>query len=337
MIYRDHGLGSSVASYDHYFCSNVDEDAIAYLSVANSLIRELRPDAVTIAEEVSGLPGLAAPHEVQGVGFSYRLAMGVPDYWIKLLKHTRDEDWNVAEIWRELTARRAEERTISYCESHDQALVGDKTIMFWLADKEMYWHMDVKSQSLIIDRAIALHKLIRLLTFAAGGNGYLNFIGNEFGHPEWVDFPREGNGWSYHYARRQWSLCDNPELRYRYLAAFDRAMLKLDQEFRILEHPWPHKHYEHIADHLLAFERGGLLFVFNLHPTQSYADRAISAPKGSYEIVLNSDEPEFGGFSRIDRSVRFSTDSNDGMLRLYLPSRTGVVLSRRSGSTPHRD
>jgi 1,4-alpha-glucan branching enzyme len=328
MIYRDHGLGSSVSSYDHYFCGNVDEDAIAYLTLANSLIREVRPDAITIAEEVSGLPGLAAPQDVQGVGFSYRLAMGVPDYWIKLLKHSRDEDWNVAEIWRELTARRAEERTISYCESHDQALVGDKSIMFWLADKEMYWHMDLKSQNPIIDRAIALHKIIRLLTFGAGGHGYLTFIGNEFGHPEWVDFPREGNGWSYHYARRQWSLCDHPGLRYQHLAAFDRAMMNLDEHYKLLDDPWPHKHYEHVADHLLAFARGGLLFVFNLHPSRSYTDRAIGCAPGEYSIVLDTDSPEFGGFSRIDHSVRFSTDPRDGQLRLYLPCRTGLVLAK---------
>jgi len=328
MIYRDHGLGKSVSSYDHYFCDNIDEDAVAYLSLANRLIHELRPDAITVAEEVSGMPGLAAPQSLQGgCGFDYRLAMGVPDYWIKLLKHVRDEDWNVAEIWRELSARRAEEKTIGYCESHDQALVGDKSIIFWLADQEMYWHMRVDDQNLVVDRAIALHKIIRLLTFATAGNGYLNFMGNEFGHPEWVDFPREGNNWSYHYARRQWSLRDDPTLKYRYLAEFDRAMMLTGEAFKVLEHEWPYKHYEHVDDKVLAFERANLLFVFNLHPNNSYENRVIGAPPGRYKVVLDTDWGEFGGFSRVDRSVSYDC-SECSELSLYLPSRTGLVLRR---------
>lgn len=328
MIYRDHGLGQSVASYDHYFCDNIDEDAVAYLSLANLLIHDLRPDAITVAEEVSGMPGLAAPQSLQGgCGFDYRLAMGVPDYWIKLLKHARDEDWNVSEMWRELAARRAEEKTIGYCESHDQALVGDKSIMFWLADQAMYWHMRVDDPNIVVDRAIALHKMIRLITLGTAGNGYLTFMGNEFGHPEWVDFPREGNNWSYHYARRQWSLRDDPTLKYRYLADFDRAMMLMCEGFKVLEHEWPHKHYEHVDDKLLVFERAGLLFVFNFHPTNSYPDRSVWVPKGKYKVVLDTDWQEFGGFGRIDRSVSLESSEN-GELKVYIPSRTGLVLRR---------
>ncbi len=332
MIYRDHGLGSSVASYDHYFSANVDEDAVAYLALANRLIHELRPDAITIAEEVTGMPGLAAPQELQGLGFDYRLAMGVPDYWIKLLKHSRDEDWNVAEIWRELASRRAEERTIGYCESHDQALVGDKTVMFWLADKEMYWHMRADDQNIIIERAMALHKIIRLLTIGTAGNGYLNFIGNEFGHPEWIDFPREGNNWSYHYARRLWSLRDHPELKYKFLADFDRAMMRLVERHQVLEHEWPQKIYEHVSDMLLAFERGGLVFVFNLHPSQSYKGRSIPAAPGEYSILLNTDNMAYGGFGRVDEALSYHTVRDAGGLRLYLPSRTGIILANTNKS-----
>jgi 1,4-alpha-glucan branching enzyme len=331
MMYRDHGLGTSVASYDHYFCGNVDEDAMAYLALANKLVHELRPDAITIAEEVSGMPGLAAPQELQGVGFNYRLAMGVPDYWIKLLKHTRDEDWNVAEMWRELAARRAEEKTIGYCESHDQALVGDKTIIFWLADKEMYWHMQTSDQNVIIERALALHKIIRLLTFGTAGNGYLTFIGNEFGHPEWVDFPREGNNWSYTYARRQWSLRDNPNLKYHYLADFDRAMMNLAEQHRVLEYEWPHKSYEHVSDMVLAFERAGLTFVFNLHPHNSYEGRWIPGAPGEYSVLLNTDDALFGGHNRVDATMRYPASSESGGLQLYLPSRTALVLGRHRG------
>ncbi len=328
MIYRDHGLGSHVASYDHYFGSNVDEDAVAYLSLANSLIHGLRPDAITIAEEVSALPGLAAPQEIKGVGFDYRLAMGVPDYWIKLLKHIPDEEWSVSDLWRELTSKRVEEKTIHYCESHDQALVGDKSIMFWLADKEMYWHMQVDDHNVIIDRAVALHKIIRLLTLSLGGDGYLNFIGNEFGHPEWVDFPREGNGWSYHYARRQWSLRDNARLKYGYLADFDRALMMLDEKFCVISGGAPRKVYEHVADMLLGYERAGLLFVCNLHPTRSYEGRTLTCSAGRYRVVLDTDAPEFGGFNRVDRTLTYTTDASENQLRLYLPCRTALVLKQ---------
>jgi 1,4-alpha-glucan branching enzyme len=327
MIYRDHGLGSSVSSYDHYFGANVDEDAMAYLALANEVIHELRPDAITIAEEVSGMPGMAAPRQQGGVGFDFRLAMGVADYWIKLLKHVPDENWNIAEIWRELSSRRVEERTIGYAESHDQALVGDKTLFFWLADQELYWKMRTSDQSLVIDRAIALHKLIRLVTIGTAGNGYLNFIGNEFGHPEWVDFPRDGNGWSYHYARRQWSLRDSPELRYGQLANFDRAMIEFAAKSKLLESDSLKKGYEHIADAILAFERADLLFVFNFNPSRSFEQRKIDCKAGDYRIVLSTDDSEFGGFNRIDKSVTFTTDSSCA-LTLYLPARSAVVLAR---------
>lgn len=327
MIYHDHGLGSAVASYDHYFSGNVDEDAVAYLTLANELIHELRPDAITVAEEVSGMPGLATSLSDGGVGFDYRLAMGIPDYWIKLLKHTRDEDWNVSQLWHELTNRRADEKTINYVESHDQALVGDKTTIFWLADAEMYWKMRVSDESLVIDRALALHKMIRLVTLGLAGQGYLNFIGNEFGHPEWVDFPREGNGWSYHYARRQWSLRDNPDLKYRFLAEFDSAMLHLAAASRLLEAPWAYKHYEHVADKVLVFERSGLLFAFNFDPQRSYEGREVWVTPGRYRYALCTDSKEFGGFGRIDPAVEYETSSTGG-LKLYLPARSAVVLRR---------
>ena len=328
MIYRDHGLGSSVGSYDHYFCGNVDEDAMAYMGLANEVIHELRPDAITIAEEVSGMPGLAAPRENGGVGFNFRLAMGVPDYWIKLLKHVPDEQWNVSEMWRELSGRRVDERTIGYAESHDQALVGDKTVIFWLADQEMYWKMRASDESLVIDRAIALHKMIRLITMGTAGNGYLNFIGNEFGHPEWVDFPREGNNWSYHYARRQWSLRDAPELRYKHLANFDQAMLELAERSRLLEYEWPHMHYEHVADQVLAFERAGLLFVFNFNPNRSFEGRSIACNPGDYRIVLSTDDSDFGGFDRIEKGATYSTSDSASEVSLYLPARSALVLER---------
>jgi len=326
MLYRDHGLGSAFLSYDQYYDGNVDLDALGYLTLANELIHEVRPDAITVAEEVSGMPGLATPIASGGIGFDFRLAMGIPDFWIKLLKDQRDEDWNVSGLWFELTNRRHDERTISYAESHDQALVGDKTTMFWLADKEMYWHMRKGDPSLIIDRAIALHKMIRLVTLTTAGDGYLTFMGNEFGHPEWVDFPREGNDWSYHYARRQWSLRDDPNLRYRELAAFDAAMMKLAERYHLLEDRSVNIRHEHVSDMVLAFERQGLLFVFNFHPTSSYVDYRISASTGTYTNILCTDDSTFGGHARISQRVRYTT-TEAGEVRLYLPARCGLVIS----------
>jgi 1,4-alpha-glucan branching enzyme len=325
MIYHDHGLGRAFDSYERYFDGNVDLDALVYLTLSNRLIHHMRPDALCVAEEVSGMPGLAATEEVGGMGFDYRLAMGVPDYWIKLIKDRSDEQWDVSDIWWELTNRRGDEQTISYCESHDQALVGDKTIIFRLADKEMYWCMRREDQNLIVERAIALHKMIRLITLATAGHGYLNFMGNEFGHPEWIDFPREGNNWSYHYARRQWSLRDNPDLRFGELSLFDQRMMELAQNHQFLETRAVTKLFEHVADAVLAFERAGILFVFNFHPTNSYADRNVPAPAGRYRVVLSSDSLDVGGYDRIDTSLTYESN---GQIRLYLPSRTAVVLSR---------
>lgn len=330
MLYYDHGLERDFTSYDFYFDGGQDEDAITYLSLANKMIQEIRPGAICIAEDMSGYPGLAVPVEHGGIGFNYRLAMGTPDFWIKTIKEKSDEAWNVSDIYHELTSKRADEKTIGYAESHDQALVGDKTIIFRLIDKEMYWHMNKGAQNLLVDRGIALHKMIRLITAATAGNGYLNFMGNEFGHPEWIDFPREGNNWSYQYARRQWSLVENRELRYHQLGDFDLNMIHLLAKQGIY-----HSHCQHIktdqADLVIAFERAGLHFVFNFHPVNSYTDYGIAVDAGKYKPVLCTDDQAFGGFDRIDCSLTYRTlpEPSFGLkhkLQLYLPSRTGIVL-----------
>jgi 1,4-alpha-glucan branching enzyme len=143
------------------------------------------------------------------------MAMAVPDQWIKNLKELRDEDWNLPHICHTLMNRRDNENCICYTECHDQALVGDKTLAMWLFDRDIYDCMSVdQPETLVVTRGMALHKMIRLITFALGGEGYLTFMGNEFGHPEWIDFPREGNNWSYHYAIRRWDIADDNNLRY---------------------------------------------------------------------------------------------------------------------------
>lgn len=325
MLYTHHGIGKAFASYDDYF-ADVDDDALAYLTLANELIHEVKPKSVTIAEDMSGMPGLAAPLSAGGVGFDYRLSMGVPDLWIKYTKDIKDEDWTVSQLFHELTQHRPEERTISYAESHDQALVGDKTLIFRMADKEMYDHMSAGDDNLVVDRAIALHKMIRLLTAGLHNGGYLTFMGNEFGHPEWIDFPRLENEWSYKYARRQWKLADDPKLKYRYLGEFDRLMIKLA---RLLRRE-PTYVTVNDGDHVITFMRGDFLFAFNFHPTESFTDYGIKVPDGDYHVVLSSDSKAFGGFERFDTSLIYP--ATDGSLKLYLPARSAVVLSRHGAT-----
>lgn len=334
MLYWDHGLGRSFDTYERYYDGGQDGDAICYLMLANSLIHECNPHAITIAEDVSGMPGLASPREYGGYGFDYRLSMGVPDYWIKLLKEKRDEDWHVGAIFHELTQARFDEKVISYAESHDQALVGDKTIAFRLMDKEMYYSMHVAYPSLIIDRGLALHKMIRLITLATAQNGYLNFMGNEFGHPEWIDFPRSGNNWSYHYARRQWSLRYDENLRYKFLAEFDTEMIEMCKNTPGFFDKKAEFVMENIQDQILTFERGNLLFVFSFNPTHSFPDYGIQVKKGTYTLVLTVDSGKYGGLQRIDESVTYTTTAvsedalSEHILRLYIPSQTAIILKK---------
>lgn len=339
MMYMSHGLGDHFSNYSDYYNGNQDGDAICYLTLANKLIHQVKSKAITLAEEVSGMPGLAAPISEGGIGFDYRLAMGIPDFWIKLIKEFKDEQWKPANIWWELTNRRVDEKTISYAESHDQALVGDKTIIFRLIDADMYWHMMKGDSNIVVDRGIALHKIIRLLTATTLNGGYLNFMGNEFGHPEWVDFPREGNGWSYKYARRQWSLADHPDLKYAYLEKFDREMIDLIRSDAAFSENGPLQRCINDGDQVLAYQRNDLLFVFNLHPYKSYTGYGMLVEKGSYQIVLNTDSTTFGGYGLINESIEYLTqtgfEKNTDLewLRLYLPARTAIVLKKQTLST----
>ena len=335
MIYYHHGY-TEFDSREKYFSPEVNEEALCYLTLANRLIHDLYPHAVTIAEDVSGMPGMCAAAEEGGVGFNYRLGMAVPDFWIKLLKEVPDEQWDIWQMWNMMTDRLPYVKTVAYCESHDQALVGDQTIAFRLMNKQMYTDMNRAAQNVVIDRGMALHKMIRLFTISLAGQAYLNFMGNEFGHPEWIDFPREGNGWSYAHARRLWSLAENGFLRYSYLGAFDRAMLKLVRKYDILGSGYAYNHLMDTANQTLAFSHGTTVFVFNWHPRNSIPDYAIPVPEpGRYRIVLTSDAPEFGGYGRIDPAVKafsFSQTDSDGSTRPYIHiynlCRSALVLTR---------
>ena len=335
MLYYSHGLGEAFMSYGDYYNGHEDDNAICYLTLANEVIHQVNHSAITIAEEVSGMPGLAAPFKDGGYGFDYRMAMNIPDYWIKIIKELRDEEWKPSSMFWEVKNRRADEKTISYCESHDQALVGDKTIIFRLVDADMYWHFKIGDQNYAANRGIALHKMIRLLTASTINGGYLNFMGNEFGHPEWIDFPREGNGWSYKYARRQWNLVDNPELCFHYLGDFDQAMLKtLKKEKNIQKTPIV-EIWHNDGDQILAFQRGDLLFFFNFSPNRSYDGYGFMVKEGAYDYILNTDDVKYGGNGLNDDSVRHLTNwdaelSRDGKgwLQLYLPARSACVLRK---------
>jgi len=296
MLYKDHGLGEAFDNYGKYFSPNTDEQSLVYLQLAAELCREVRPDCILVAEDMSGMPGMCLPVEWGGLGFDYRLGMGSPDFWIKTLKTQKDEDWPMSHMFWELTQRRPKEKVVGYCESHDQALVGDKTIMFWLADKEMYWHMDKGSKSPVINRAVALHKLIRLMTCMCAGEGYLNFMGNEFGHPEWIDFPRPENGDSYHYARRLWRLADDGMLRYGGLQAFDGAMIGLAGENNLLKYP-AKSVYTDEKKKIVAFTKNNYLFLFNFHTSEScdFSQLLKNLP-GKYTKVLDTEWEEFGGW-----------------------------------------
>ncbi|CAE6449752.1 unnamed protein product [Rhizoctonia solani] len=336
MMYVHHGIGTGFSGgYHEYFGAGADNEAIVYLMIANDMLHQLYPDVVTIAEDVSGMPLLCVPIEKGGMGFDYRLAMAVPDMWIKLLKEKKDDDWNMDDIVHTLTNRRYRERTISYAESHDQALVGDKTLAFWLMDKEMYDFMsDMSPMTPIIERGLALHKMIRLLSHTLGGEGYLNFEGNEFGHPEWLDFPRAGNGNSYWYARRQFNVVDDPLLRYKYLNNFDSAMNNTEEKYGWLNSEPAYVSLKNQDDKVIVFERKGLVFAFNFHPTQSFADYRIGVDiEGKYRPVLTTDEKRFAGHDRIDYNTdHFTTplgwNNRRNWMHIYLPSRTAIVYAK---------
>ena len=331
MLYHDHGLGTAFTDYSKYFSMNTDVEAITYLQLATEMVRQVNPNAILIAEDMSAMPGMCLPIEDGGVGFDYRLAMGEPDMWIRLLKNTADEWWDLNNIYYELANRRPNEKVIGYCESHDQALVGDKTIMFRLCDQEMYWGMETHNQNMVIERGMAIHKLLRLITMSLGGEGYLTFMGNEFGHPEWIDFPREGNGWSYHYCRRQWSLADNPNLKYQYLYAFEKAMVEMAKKQKVIGGRDTQLQLNN-TDKTLVYKKGGAVFAFNFHPVNSYDGYVLTMPEtGDYEVIFSSDDYQFGGHGRVYHQTYTATKQENGKpgFKIYLPNRTAIVLRKK--------
>ena len=330
MLYHDHALGTDFTSDGKYFSYNTDTDAVTYLQLANELIRQVNPKAITIAEDMSGMPGMCLPIADGGIGFDYRLGMGLPDMWVKAVK-IQDEFWDINQMWGSMCLRRPGEKTVAYVESHDQALVGDQTMIFRLAGANMYTDMNKDCHNPVIDRAIALHKMIRLFTLSGGGEAYLNFMGNEFGHPEWIDFPREGNGWSFHYCRRQWSLKDNGMLKYQWLGDFDEDMVRLTKENRIFDQRMADLLLMKAPEQTLAYYRHGLVFVFNFHFGNSLNNVLVPVRRpGEYTVVLSTDDEKYGGFGNVAKKT-YATKRFDGRdyIELYIPARTGFVLKEK--------
>ena len=321
MLYHDHGLGANFTHPGQYFSMNTHLEAVTYLQLATTLTRQVNPRAILIAEDMSAMPGLCRPVDEGGLGFDYRLAMGEPDLWVNLLR-IPDEHWDLNRIYYELTLRRPAERVIGYCESHDQALVGDKTLMFRLCDAEMYTAMEKESQNPVIDRGMALHKLMRLLTVTLGGEGYLTFMGNEFGHPEWIDFPREGNHWSFHYCRRRWDLAENGDLKYGFLREFERDMIKLCKQYEIFGKQDTQIQLDNTAK-VLVYQKENLLFAVNLHPVNSYDGWEIPVKNpGNYKVLMSTDDACYGGFARVQHRTYLAGQN----FKIYLPNRTATVF-----------
>lgn len=342
MLYHHHGINTGFSgAYHEYFGPQADVEAAVYLMMANEMVHKLHPDAITIAEDVSGMPGLGRPVAEGGLGFDYRLNMAIPDTWIRLLKHVRDENWDMMDLVNALCNRRYTEKTVAYAESHDQALVGDKTIAMWLFDAEMYTNMSTLNEiTPVVDRGMCLHKMIRMVTMCLGGESWLNFMGNEFGHPEWLDFPRDGNEWSHKHCRRQWSLVDTDHMRYCQLNAWDKAMMELDDKYGFVssDRQW----VTHIDNErkVLVAERGPLVFVFNWHPHDDYEGMKVAAPEpGKYVVVMDSDAWHFGGKGRVAwDSEHFTTpateeeggkfNDRDQYFQVMCPSRTVVAYAK---------
>jgi len=341
MLYHSHGIGKGyTGGYHEYFGPDADIESHIYLMLSNDLIHSILPSAITVGEDVSGMPTLCRPVEEGGFGFDYRLAMAIPDMFIKLLKEGTDDSWDMGHITHTLTNRRWKEGVVAYAESHDQAIVGDKTLAFWLMDAEMYTGMSLHTQpqaSMCVDRGLALHKMIRLLVLGLGGEAYLNFMGNEFGHPEWIDFPRPENGWSHQHCRRRWDLAEDGLLRYKFFEAFDELMQACEDRFKWLSSSHQYVTVKNSSDKVIAFERGDLFFVFNFHPCQSFSDYQIGLSWNEpMRCVLDSDEGRFGGHTRLEYGHTNSfpplhgVDNRPHSIKLYLPSRTAQVLVKDS-------
>lgn len=329
MLYIDHGVNDSFSHVGRCFYGKDGqprEDVYGelYLCLANDLIHNMDEHAITIAEEFSGMPGLTCSPAEGGLGFDYRFAMGIPDFWAKAIENPKD----MGSMWYEMTNHRPYDRTISYVECHDQCINGDDAMIWRLLGDSMYRYMGASSETWNISRGLAFYRLMRLLTLTAADAGYLNFMGNEFGHPEWLDAEE--------HAHRQWHLADQPDLKYASLAAWDKAQLNIlvgQHLDDFLQQPM--FRFIHEDMRLLAFERGHLLFVFNFHETEPRENLLFAVTPGKYIEILSSDQKKFGGHGNLEITEppleHFTTPlphRPEGDINLYIPPMVALVLLR---------
>ncbi|CED82984.1 1,4-alpha-glucan branching enzyme/starch branching enzyme II [Phaffia rhodozyma] len=315
---------SWTGNYGQYFSSDTDHAGVEYFMLANHIIKTLFPFVTTIAEDTAGFPTLALSTDIGGLGFDYRLTLGPAYHLFHLLKTEPDDaNWSVRDIVASLGNRRLQlgEKTIAFVESHDQCIEGGKTMSQWLFDDEIYTQMSVfQTPTPKVERAMALHKMLRLMVFAFAGEGYMNFMGNEFGHPEWLVFPSVQNGFHTTHCRRQWDLADfSRDLRYRDLARFDREMLEAEERGQWGSAELGHVWTQDEDSRLVVFTRANHLFIFNWNTKLPAKDDNLPIPEpwaleGQYRIELSTTSGVAGAVV------------ND-LNKLILQPRSAVVIS----------
>ena len=330
ILYNDHGIGHTGFTDNDYLGSNLNQSGLLYLVLLCKLAHELRPDFILIAEDVSGLPGLARPALLGGVGFDYRLQMGLPDFFESVAKDVMDDGISPSRIWHALVSRRFDERHIGYVESHDQAIVGGQSLIFRLLGPKMYTDMHAETQSHDVHLAVAVVNVAKSIVFFLGGEAWMSFIGNEFGHPDWVEFPTPDNDDCFEYAYRKWYLATDSALMYEKMAAFDRDLMHQ----RKIAVTWDESYMTAplLDDNrkLSVFHRDRVVLVCNTTTDVSYEDVWVPVPEqGNYRVILSTEEHRYGGYGRVNENMQYATIAVDGnaYIRLYVPSMSAIFMT----------
>ncbi|CAL5392773.1 unnamed protein product [Camellia sinensis] len=328
MIYTHNGFASFTGDMEEYCNQYVDKDALIYLILANEILHALHPSIITIAEDATLYPGLSEPTSLGGLGFDYFVNLSASEMWSSLLENVPDSDWSMSKIVSTLVGNRhSADKMLLYAENHNQSISGGRSFAEILFGETMEHASDKRA---LLFRGCSLHKMIRLITFTIGGHAYLNFMGNEFGHPKRVEFPMESNNFSFSLANRRWDLLENgvhSELLY-----FDKDMMNMDENERILSRGLPNIHHVNDTTMVTSYSRGPLLFIFNFHPTTSYENYSVGVEEaGEYQVILNTDEKKYGGQALIaqdqyiQRTISKRIDGLRNCLVVPLPYRSAQV------------
>merc|ERR1712048_30309 len=193
---------------------------------------------------------------------------------------------------------------------------------------EQCFSMGVMENHPLVTRGLSLLKLTKLLVASLGGNANLTWMGNEFGQIDPVDMPRPANGFNEEYSRIKYELADNAELKFKQLEAFEVELNHAAHSFRWLACP---KHVvlaQTEEDKVIAYARGGCIFVFNFHPSREHKDYSILVPADVIEVdllrcVLDTNNQRFGGTA----STGESKTRRSGYIQACLPPRTAMVFA----------